>query len=97
MQDRITVYNPWLGGQIFVFDSLFYESLSRKSSALRYDRVKNFSKQVDIFSRRFVVVPIHQKQTPSSSIAVSILTLVDARNRFTGMPSLWSICQARTI
>jgi len=53
-----------LAPQIHVFNSFFYKQLSSKKDAKRgldpYLLVEKWTKRVDLFKKRFIVVPINE-------------------------------------
>ncbi|KAK9478118.1 hypothetical protein V1514DRAFT_281704 [Lipomyces japonicus] len=46
----------------YFFNTFFYKSLTKKvNGKSSYDNVKKWTSKVDIFSKRFVVIPIHER------------------------------------
>ncbi|XP_025049533.1 sentrin-specific protease 3 [Alligator sinensis] len=56
MDDLQTLYGPnWLNDQVHFFNSFFYDKLRTKG----YEGVKRWTKNVDIFQKELLLVPIH--------------------------------------
>ncbi|KAG0223282.1 hypothetical protein BGW42_005998 [Actinomortierella wolfii] len=54
MQDELEKSNPDLAKQIYVFNTFFYERLSER------DRIKKWTSKVDLFEKKYILVPIHE-------------------------------------
>lgn len=51
----------------YFFNTYFYEALTKqKGRGISHDTVKRWTKNVDIFDYRYIVVPINQKQVVNS-------------------------------
>ncbi|KAJ3735322.1 hypothetical protein DFJ43DRAFT_991842 [Lentinula guzmanii] len=61
----LTISHPQLAEDVFVFSPFFYSVLEANSPEEAYKRVKTWTLrgkiQVDIFSKRYLVVPIHDR------------------------------------
>lgn len=53
--------NPTLAEQIHVFSPFFYKKLKNKDTQAGYNAVKKWTSKVDIFQKRYLVVPINEK------------------------------------
>ncbi|KAJ1658635.1 hypothetical protein IWQ61_002166 [Dispira simplex] len=57
--------SPELADQIHIFNTFFYPQLTAKSARKLhptcYDRVKSWTTKVNIFNKRFIFIPIHEK------------------------------------
>ncbi|KAF9974496.1 hypothetical protein BGZ73_002092 [Actinomortierella ambigua] len=62
MQDDLQHVNPELAKQIHVFNSFFYERLSERdgSSPISYNKVRKWTSKVDLFSKKYILVPVHE-------------------------------------
>ncbi|KAG0262694.1 hypothetical protein DFQ27_002213 [Actinomortierella ambigua] len=62
MQDDLENVNPDLAKQIHVFNSFFYERLSEKDagSPISYNKVRKWTSKVDLFSKKYILVPVHE-------------------------------------
>ncbi|KAF9221583.1 hypothetical protein BS17DRAFT_711215, partial [Gyrodon lividus] len=54
--------DPALADQIHVFSSFFYKKLNnRKNPEEGYQSVRKWTSKVDLFSKKYVIVPINEK------------------------------------
>ncbi|KAJ1960767.1 hypothetical protein IWQ62_004103 [Dispira parvispora] len=57
--------NPELADQIHIFNTFFYPQLTAKSARKLhptcYDRVKSWTTKINLFNKRFIFIPIHEK------------------------------------
>ncbi|KAJ1994522.1 hypothetical protein H4R33_000228 [Dimargaris cristalligena] len=65
LQDRLRESNPDLVNQVHFFNSFFYSQLTAKSTRALdetcYSKVQRWTARVDLFSKKFIFIPIHQK------------------------------------
>ncbi|KAF9986982.1 hypothetical protein BGZ65_005489 [Modicella reniformis] len=55
--------NPSLAGQVHIFNTFFYQRLVAKPAkgvSNPYEAIKNWTAKVDIFSKKYVIVPINE-------------------------------------
>ncbi|KAI6042715.1 hypothetical protein EDC04DRAFT_2658082 [Pisolithus marmoratus] len=52
--------DPLLADQIHVFSSFFYKKLNTKNSEEGYQSVRKWTSKVDLFSKKYVIVPINE-------------------------------------
>ncbi|KAF9937493.1 hypothetical protein BGZ67_001226 [Mortierella alpina] len=55
--------NPELAEQTYIFNSFFYQRLLTKPGrgmSTSYDSIKSWTNKIDIFSKKFIIVPIHE-------------------------------------
>ncbi|KAJ4482276.1 hypothetical protein J3R30DRAFT_3681499 [Lentinula aciculospora] len=57
---ELATENPELADQIHVFNSFFYKKLNKKNLEEGYQSVKRWTSKFDIFSKKFVIVPINE-------------------------------------
>ncbi|KAG8936385.1 hypothetical protein FRC02_002609 [Tulasnella sp. 418] len=57
--NRLQATNPALADQIWVFNSFFYKKLSDKGNG--YNSVKKWTAKVDIFQKKYIIVPINEQ------------------------------------
>ncbi|KAF5387215.1 hypothetical protein D9757_006907 [Collybiopsis confluens] len=64
-QSELTFRNPQLGNQVYIFNPFFYHLLEMYNPEEGYKRVKTWTltnkMEVDIFSKDFIIVPIHER------------------------------------
>ncbi|KAJ1982586.1 hypothetical protein H4R35_000212 [Dimargaris xerosporica] len=65
LQERLVATNPELAANVHIFNTFFYPQLVAKSNktlaAECYDRVKSWTSKVDIFKKRYIIIPIHER------------------------------------
>ncbi|KAF9386153.1 hypothetical protein CPB97_003997 [Podila verticillata] len=64
IHSNLEVKNRALADQVFIFNTFFFQRLLTKpvkGPANSYDSVKNWTSKVDIFSMKYIIVPIHEK------------------------------------
>ncbi|KAG8808071.1 hypothetical protein FRC17_004146 [Serendipita sp. 399] len=54
--------NPQLAEQIYIFSPFFYKKLKNKDFQAGYDAVRKWTSRVDIFTKRYLVVPINDSE-----------------------------------
>lgn len=61
--EEIKKRDPELHEQVYVFSSFFYKRISegRRDRKAAYEFVKKWTKKIDIFKKRYLVVPINEK------------------------------------
>ncbi|KAG9323069.1 hypothetical protein KVV02_004621 [Mortierella alpina] len=55
--------NPELAEQTYIFNSFFYQRLLTKPGrgmSTSYDSIKSWTNKIDIFSKKYIIVPIHE-------------------------------------
>ncbi|RDB17956.1 hypothetical protein Hypma_000947 [Hypsizygus marmoreus] len=52
--------NPELAKQIHVFSSFFYKKLNKKNPEEGYESVRKWTAKIDIFSKKYIIVPINE-------------------------------------
>ncbi|KAF9299682.1 hypothetical protein BGZ74_008759, partial [Mortierella antarctica] len=60
---KIECSNKIRAAETYIFNSFFYERLisgSSKESIISYDAVKSWTNKVDLFSMKYIIVPIHE-------------------------------------
>ncbi|GAW06498.1 sumo deconjugating cysteine peptidase ulp2 [Lentinula edodes] len=57
---ELATEDPQLANQIHVFNSFFYKKLNKKSIEEGYQSVRRWTSRFDIFSKKFVIVPINE-------------------------------------
>ncbi|KAG0057234.1 hypothetical protein BGZ83_000647 [Gryganskiella cystojenkinii] len=63
IHSNLEVKNAFLAGQVHIFNSFFYQRLLAKPSkgaVTSYDSVKSWTSKVDLFSMKYIIVPIHE-------------------------------------
>ncbi|KAF9356530.1 hypothetical protein BGX34_009883 [Mortierella sp. NVP85] len=51
-----------LAENTYIFNSFFYERLvSGSGKGIAYDAVKSWTNKIDLFSKKFIIIPIHEK------------------------------------
>ncbi|KAF9439077.1 hypothetical protein BGZ76_000039 [Entomortierella beljakovae] len=63
VQANAEIKNQDLSGQVYIFNTFFYQRLvakPMKGSANSYDAIKSWTAKVDIFSKKYVIVPINE-------------------------------------
>ncbi|KAG1745863.1 uncharacterized protein EDB91DRAFT_1119149 [Suillus paluster] len=58
--NELKVQNPDLAEQVHVFSSFFYKKLNNKSLDEGYQSVKKWTSKIDIFSKKYIIVPINE-------------------------------------
>ncbi|KAG9095407.1 hypothetical protein FS749_010518 [Ceratobasidium sp. UAMH 11750] len=53
--------DPKLAHQVHVFNSFFFEKLKGQGRGCNYDDVKRWTSKFDLFKKKFIIVPIHEK------------------------------------
>ncbi|KAL4080731.1 hypothetical protein J3A83DRAFT_4084820, partial [Scleroderma citrinum] len=53
--------DPALADQIHVFSSFFYKKLNKKNPEEGYQSVRKWTSKVDLFSKKYIIVPINEK------------------------------------
>ncbi|KAI1319067.1 hypothetical protein EDD11_004956 [Mortierella claussenii] len=54
--------NSELADKTYIFNSFFYERLLTKSGkGIQYEAVKSWTNKIDIFSKKYIVIPIHEQ------------------------------------
>ncbi|KAG0091584.1 hypothetical protein BGZ92_000326 [Podila epicladia] len=64
IHSNLDVKNRSLADQVFIFNSFFFQRLLSKpvkGPVNSYDSVKSWTSKIDIFSMKFIIVPIHEK------------------------------------
>ncbi|KAF8546883.1 hypothetical protein OG21DRAFT_1425941 [Imleria badia] len=57
--------DPALANQIHVFSSFFYKKLNnRKNPEDGYNSVRKWTSKVDLFTKKYIIVPINEKYVP---------------------------------
>ncbi|KAE9386903.1 hypothetical protein BT96DRAFT_766994, partial [Gymnopus androsaceus JB14] len=59
--NELVAENPDLAGQIHIFNSFFYKKLNKKDLDEGYRSVQSWTSKVDIFDKKFIIVPINEK------------------------------------
>ncbi|KAF8936742.1 hypothetical protein BGZ58_003786 [Dissophora ornata] len=62
-QANAEVKNAALAGQVYIFNTFFYQRLVSKPAkglANSYDAIKSWTSKVDLFSMKYIIVPIHE-------------------------------------
>ncbi|KAF9287515.1 hypothetical protein BGZ68_001721 [Mortierella alpina] len=60
---NLEAMNPELADQTYIFNSFFYERLLAKPGkgmSTSYDAIKSWTNKIDIFSKKYIIVPIHE-------------------------------------
>ncbi|KFH70486.1 hypothetical protein MVEG_03336 [Podila verticillata NRRL 6337] len=60
---KIELSNKNRAAETYIFNSFFYERLisgASKESIISYDAVKSWTNKVDLFSMKYIIVPIHE-------------------------------------
>ncbi|KAF9319688.1 hypothetical protein BG003_008488 [Podila horticola] len=60
---KVEISNKIRAAETYIFNSFFYERLisgSSKESIISYDAVKSWTNKVDLFSMKYIIVPIHE-------------------------------------
>ncbi|KAF5382633.1 hypothetical protein D9615_003013 [Tricholomella constricta] len=57
---RLEESNPELARQIHVFSSFFYKKLHQKNMDEGYESVRKWTAKIDIFSKKYIIVPINE-------------------------------------
>ncbi|KAF9962530.1 hypothetical protein BGZ72_003129 [Mortierella alpina] len=60
---KLEALNPELADQTYIFNSFFYQRLLAKPGkgmSTSYDAIKSWTNKIDIFSKKFIIVPIHE-------------------------------------
>ncbi|KAF9963225.1 hypothetical protein BGZ65_005065 [Modicella reniformis] len=53
--------DPELAEKIYIFNSFFYERLiANAGRGISYDGVKSWTNKIDLFSKKFIIIPIHE-------------------------------------
>lgn len=52
--------NPELASQVYVFNSFFYKKLNKRNIKEGYDSVRKWTSKIDIFSKKYIIVPINE-------------------------------------
>ncbi|KAH8104848.1 hypothetical protein BXZ70DRAFT_922722 [Cristinia sonorae] len=52
--------NPELADQVHIFSSFFYKKLSNKNAIAGYESVRKWTSKIDIFSKKYLIVPINE-------------------------------------
>ncbi|KAI0789620.1 hypothetical protein C8Q75DRAFT_144894 [Abortiporus biennis] len=52
--------NPELADQVYVFSTFFYKKLNVKDKEQGYSSVRKWTNKVDIFSKKYIIVPINE-------------------------------------
>ncbi|GJJ69531.1 hypothetical protein EMPS_01877 [Entomortierella parvispora] len=63
IHSNLELKNASLAGQVYIFNSFFYQRLlakPSKGSMSSYDSVKSWTSKVDLFSMKYIIVPIHE-------------------------------------
>ncbi|KAF9357203.1 hypothetical protein BGX26_004076 [Mortierella sp. AD094] len=59
---NVETRNPDLADKTYIFNSFFYERLLTKSGkSIQYDSVKSWTNKIDLFSKKYIIIPIHEK------------------------------------
>ncbi|KAI6129759.1 hypothetical protein EDD16DRAFT_1471123, partial [Pisolithus croceorrhizus] len=53
--------DPLLADQIHVFSSFFYKKLNTKNVEEGFQSVRKWTAKVDLFSKKYIIVPINEK------------------------------------
>ncbi|KAG0202254.1 hypothetical protein BGX28_005168 [Mortierella sp. GBA30] len=64
VRSNIEARNPKLADKTHIFNSFFYQKLISKPGkgmASSYDAVKSWTNKTDLFSKKFIIIPIHEK------------------------------------
>ncbi|PVG00268.1 cysteine proteinase [Serendipita vermifera] len=59
--DTVKKVNPQLAEQIHIFSPFFYKKLKNKDLDMGYEAVRKWTSKVDIFQKRYLVVPINER------------------------------------
>ncbi|CAO3564611.1 unnamed protein product [Mortierella alpina] len=60
---NLEALDPELADQTYIFNSFFYQRLLAKPGkgmSSSYDAIKSWTNKIDIFSKKFIIVPIHE-------------------------------------
>ncbi|KAF9576552.1 hypothetical protein EC968_008030 [Mortierella alpina] len=63
IHSNLEALNSELANQTYIFNSFFYERLLAKPGkgmSSSYDGIKSWTNKIDIFSKKFIIVPIHE-------------------------------------
>ncbi|ORZ20026.1 hypothetical protein BCR41DRAFT_33912 [Lobosporangium transversale] len=63
VQANAEVRNAALAGQVYIFNTFFYQRLVAKPSkgqANSYEAIKNWTAKIDLFSMKYIIVPINE-------------------------------------
>ncbi|KAJ3717112.1 hypothetical protein C8R42DRAFT_588068, partial [Lentinula raphanica] len=58
---ELAAVDPDLANQVHIFNSFFYKQLNKKNFQDGYQSVRRWTSKFDIFSKKFVIVPINEK------------------------------------
>ncbi|KAJ3789207.1 hypothetical protein GGU10DRAFT_305668 [Lentinula aff. detonsa] len=57
---ELAMVDPELANQVHIFSSFFYKKLNKKNLEEGYQSVRRWTSKFDIFSKKFVIVPINE-------------------------------------
>ncbi|WFD43248.1 Ulp1 peptidase [Malassezia psittaci] len=80
--ERIRERDPHLANQMHLFNSFFFEKMSEfRDRSKSYGQVRKWTKGVDIFSKKYVVVPINQHLHWYLAIIVNPAAILQERDQ----------------
>ncbi|KAK9240112.1 hypothetical protein V1525DRAFT_337517, partial [Lipomyces kononenkoae] len=77
IQDRLQKAHPEIARSTYIFNTFFYKRLTQRINGVKgaFDNVKKWTAKVDLFSMKYVIIPIHERAHWYLAIIVNLCEL----------------------
>ncbi|ODQ75591.1 hypothetical protein LIPSTDRAFT_42690, partial [Lipomyces starkeyi NRRL Y-11557] len=77
IQDRLQNAHPKIADSTYIFNTFFYKRLTQRINGIKgaFDNVKKWTSKVDLFSMKYVIIPIHERAHWYLAVIVNLCEL----------------------
>ncbi|KAK9386955.1 hypothetical protein V1515DRAFT_91794 [Lipomyces mesembrius] len=77
IQDRLQKAHPQIADSTYIFNTFFYKRLTQRINGVKgaFDNVKKWTSKVDLFSMKYVIIPIHERAHWYLAVIVNLCEL----------------------
>ncbi|KAK9247597.1 hypothetical protein V1506DRAFT_531627 [Lipomyces tetrasporus] len=81
IQDRLQRAHPEIASSTYIFNTFFYKRLTQRINGVKgaFDNVKKWTAKVDLFSMKYVIIPIHERAHWYLAVIVNLCELGKAK------------------
>ncbi|KAK9321721.1 hypothetical protein V1517DRAFT_261807, partial [Lipomyces orientalis] len=82
IQDRLQRAHPEIASSTYIFNTFFYKRLTQRINGVKgaFDNVKKWTAKVDLFSMKYVIIPIHERAHWYLAVIVNLCELGKAKS-----------------
>ncbi|KAK9370131.1 hypothetical protein V1509DRAFT_618611 [Lipomyces kononenkoae] len=82
IQDRLQEAHPEIARSTYIFNTFFYKRLTQRINGVKgaFDNVKKWTSKVDLFSMKYVIIPIHERAHWYLAVIVNLCELGKEKN-----------------